>query len=97
MEQYVSVVYRAYETSGLDTPGKPVNGNKLYVEVRKYIYGYKRAREKSMVLLGRFLSYRPLTINWSAVCICAAHANAAHLCVEFRNGAQRAGQCLAVL
>jgi hypothetical protein len=46
MEQYVSVVIRAYETSGLDPPGKPVNGNKLYVEVRKSIDGFKRAREK---------------------------------------------------
>jgi hypothetical protein len=46
MEQYVSVVNRAYETSGLDRPGKPVNGNKLYVEVRKSIDGFKCVREK---------------------------------------------------
>jgi hypothetical protein len=45
MEQYVSVVNRAYETSGLDPRGKPVNGNKLYVEVREYVDGFKRARE----------------------------------------------------
>jgi hypothetical protein len=46
MEQYVTVVDRAYETSGSDPPGKPVNGNKLYVEVRKSIDGFKRAGEK---------------------------------------------------
>jgi hypothetical protein len=61
MEQYVSVVNRTYETSGLDPPGKPVNGNKLYVEVRKSIDGFKYSGE-SMVLLGRFLRYRPLTM-----------------------------------
>jgi hypothetical protein len=60
MVKYVSVVNRTYETSGLDPPGKPVNGNKLFVEVRKSIDGFKCARE-SMVLLGRFLPYRPLT------------------------------------
>jgi hypothetical protein len=59
MEQYVSVVNRAYETGGLDPPGKPVNGNKLYV--RKSVDGL-RVLEKSMVLLGRFLPYRPLTM-----------------------------------
>jgi hypothetical protein len=45
MEQYVGVVYRAYETSGLDLPGKPANGNKLYVEVRRSVDVFKRARE----------------------------------------------------
>jgi hypothetical protein len=45
MEQYVSVVNRAYEISGLDPPGKTVNGNKLYVEVRNSIDGFKRSRE----------------------------------------------------
>jgi hypothetical protein len=61
MEQHVSVVNRAYETSGLDPPGKPVNGKKLYVEVRQSINGFKRARD-SVVLLGRFLPYQPLTM-----------------------------------
>jgi hypothetical protein len=46
MDQYVSVNNRAYETSELDPPGKQVNVNKQYVEVRKSIDGFKRAPEK---------------------------------------------------
>jgi hypothetical protein len=46
MEQYVSVVNRAYETSGLDPPGKQANEIRLYIEVRKSVDGFKRAGEK---------------------------------------------------
>jgi hypothetical protein len=44
MEQCVSTVYRAFETSGLAPPGMPQNCNRLYVEVKWAIEGFKRAR-----------------------------------------------------
>jgi hypothetical protein len=42
----VSVVNRAYETSGLSSPGKTPNSTQLYIEVRKALDGFKRARLK---------------------------------------------------
>jgi hypothetical protein len=39
-------VNRAYETNGLEPPGKPANGTRLYIEVRKPVDGFKRARQK---------------------------------------------------
>jgi hypothetical protein len=47
MAQYVSVVNRAYETSGLSPPGKAPNSTRLYIEVRKALDGFKRARLKA--------------------------------------------------
>jgi hypothetical protein len=47
MEQYVSVVNRAYETSGLSPPGKAPNSTRLYIEVRQALDGFKRARLKA--------------------------------------------------
>jgi hypothetical protein len=44
MEQYVSAVNRAFETSGLTPPGRPQNCNRLFVEVKRAIDGFKRAR-----------------------------------------------------
>jgi hypothetical protein len=61
MEQYVSGVNRAYETSGLDPPGKPVNEISCMSKSESLSTALS-VLEKSMVLLGRFLPYRSLTM-----------------------------------
>jgi hypothetical protein len=44
MEQDISALNRAFETSGLSPPGRPQNYNRLYIEVKRAIDGFKRAR-----------------------------------------------------
>jgi hypothetical protein len=44
IEQYVSTVNSAFETSGLAPPGRPQNCNRLYIEVKRAVDDFKRAR-----------------------------------------------------
>jgi hypothetical protein len=72
MEQYVSTVNRAFETSGLAPPGRPQNYNRLYAEVKRAIDGFNRARLNAGRSPFSTLQRRTLPL---LLCVCSCKRN----------------------